>query len=190
MPRFSPSLVWHAFVETGLRFVVQQGTGWVRHQRHKHRRNAVPLSDQEFKHLSRFFDTETLRSVRVAHLLVLENPKLVGLLRLIGAGDTLDFSAASGVTYDDLILISQSRTDNNAPMSLLFHEMVHVAQYRVLGVRGFIERYVRGWADHGCAYLTIPLERDAYILQARYDTNPHGAFSVEDEVRRRLQENR
>jgi hypothetical protein len=128
--------------------------------------------------------------VRVARLPVLENPKLVGVLRLTGAGDTLDFSAASGVTYDDLILISELRTGDLTPMSLLFHEMVHVAQYRVLGVRGFIERYVRGWADNGCAYLTIPLERDAYVLQARYDSNPHTAFSVEDEVRRRLQESR
>ncbi len=190
MPRFSPSVVSRTLVETGLRFVVQQGTAWVRHQRHKHRRNAVPLTDEEFAQLSCFFDADTLRSVRVAHLPVLENPKLVGVLRLVGAGDTIDFSAASGVTYGDLILISQSRAVNITPMSLLFHEMVHVAQYRVLGVRGFIERYVRGWADNGCAYLTIPLERDAYVLQARYDTNPQRAFSVEDEVRRRLQDNR
>jgi hypothetical protein len=161
MPRFSPSVFARAFIETCLRFAVQQGTGWVRHQRHKHRRNAVPLSDEEFAQLSRFFEAETLRSVRIAYLPVLENPKLVGVLRLVGVGDTLDFSTASGVTYDDLILISRLRVDGIAPISLLFHEMVHVAQYRVLGVRGFIERYVRGWADHGYAYLTIPLERDA-----------------------------
>jgi hypothetical protein len=188
MPHFSPSVFSRALVETCLRFVVQQGTGWVRHQRHKHRRSAVPLSDEEFAQLSHFFEADTLRSVRVAHLPVLENPKLVGVVRLAGAGDALDFSAASGVTYDDLILISESCAGDLTPMSLLFHEMVHVAQYRVLGVRGFIERYVRGWADNGCAYLTIPLERDAYVLQACYDYNPHLPFSVEDEVRRRLLE--
>src|SRR4028119_2326498 len=110
MPRFSPSVVSRALVETCLRFAVQQGTGWVRHQRHKHRRHAVPLSDEEFAQLSRFFAADTLRNVRIAHLPVLENPKLVGVLRLLGAGDTLDFSAASGVTYDDLILISKSRS--------------------------------------------------------------------------------
>ncbi|HEX8234466.1 MAG TPA: hypothetical protein VF600_00770 [Abditibacteriaceae bacterium] len=190
MLRFSLPVLSRAFVETCLRFAVQQGTGWVRHQRHKHRRNAAPLSDEEFAHLSRFFEEDTLRSARIAHVPVLENPKLVGVLRLLGVGDTLDFGAASGVTYDDLILISQSRADTLAPMSLLFHEMVHVAQYRVLGVRGFIEHYMHGWANHGCAYLTIPLERDAYVLQARYDSNPQGAFSVEDEVRRRLHQGR
>jgi hypothetical protein len=43
-------------------------------------------------------------------------------------------------------------------------------------VRGFIERYVRGWADNGCAYLTIPLERDAYVLAGAHDSNPTRRF--------------
>jgi hypothetical protein len=185
MTRFIPSRLLAATRQIALRFVIQQGVGWVRFQQRRHGSAARPLNELEWAQLSRFFDAGTLCTVRVATVPELENPRIVALLRRWGMRDTLDFSTAAGVTYGDLILIAQAQGDV-PPVSLLFHEMVHVVQYRVLGVRGFIERYVRGWADNGYAYLTIPLERDAYALQRRYDAEPQQAFCVEAEVQQRL----
>ena len=33
--------------------------------------------------------------------------------------------------------------------ALLFHEMVHVVQYEVLGIETFVTRYVHGWFGQG-----------------------------------------
>ena len=53
-------------------------------------------------------------------------------------------------------------------------------------IADFVTRYIRGWAENGYDYHAIPLERDAYRLQERYERNPEQSFSVSEEVARRL----
>jgi hypothetical protein len=64
---------------------------------------------------------------------------------------------------------------------LRFHELVHVEQYRQLGVRRFAELYVRGFLDGG-GYEGIPVEINAYELGGRFEANPARKFSVQEEV--------
>jgi hypothetical protein len=64
---------------------------------------------------------------------------------------------------------------------LLFHELVHVEQYRQLGVPRFAELYVSGFLSSG-SYEAIPLEVNAYALGARYENDSAQHFSVADEV--------
>jgi hypothetical protein len=47
---------------------------------------------------------------------------------------------------------------------LLFHELVHVEQYRQLGIPRFSELCVRGFLNGG-SYEAIPLEVSAYTLE-------------------------
>ena len=92
-----------------------------------------------------------------------------------------------GITFVDTILVSQGHHPYDPPSpTLLFHELVHVVQYALLGRDALVERYVRGWAENGQKYFRIPLERDAYALQARYEALPQQGFSVQTEVRRQL----
>jgi hypothetical protein len=63
---------------------------------------------------------------------------------------------------------------------LLFHELVHVEQYRQLGIPRFAELYVRGFLGGG--YDGIPLEINAYDLDGRFERSPQARFSVADEV--------
>src|SRR5216684_3727654 len=72
---------------------------------------------------------------------------------------------------------------------LLFHELVHVEQYRQLGVRRFAEFYVRGFLAGG-GYNGIPLENNAYTLGECYERDPARQFSVADEVERWITEGR
>jgi hypothetical protein len=65
----------------------------------------------------------------------------------------------------------------------LFHEVVHVEQYRQLGISRFSELYVRGFLNGG-SYDAIPLEVSAYTLGGRFECDSRRVFSVEDEVRR------
>jgi hypothetical protein len=72
---------------------------------------------------------------------------------------------------------------------LLFHELVHVEQYRQLGIPRFSELYVRGFLNGG-SYEAIPLEVNAYTLEGRFERNPSRQFSVADEVAKWLAEGR
>jgi hypothetical protein len=56
-----------------------------------------------------------------------------------------------------------------------------VEQYRKLGVVQFSALYVRGFLAGG-GYEGIPLERNAYLLGERFETDPSTHFSVEQEV--------
>ena len=61
------------------------------------------------------------------------------------------------------------------------HELVHVVQYEKLGLEGFAAKYVQGFLRGG-TYEAIRLERNAYELDARFDTAPTKPFSVSHEV--------
>ena len=88
------------------------------------------------------------------------------------------------ITFKDVV-VSHEPFSN----SLLFHELVHVEQYRQLGIVRFSELYVRGFLNGG-SYEAIPLEINAYSLGARYQKSPDAYFSVEDEVRHWIRTNR
>ncbi len=92
-----------------------------------------------------------------------------------------------GITFEDTVLLSERYLgEDELSPRLLFHELVHVAQYRQLGIADFVSRYIRGWAENGYDYHAIPLERDAYRLLERYERNPEQPFSVSEEVAQRL----
>jgi hypothetical protein len=73
----------------------------------------------------------------------------------------------SGITYNDVYFL---RRDIACP-ALHFHELVHVVQYRRLGVERFLWAYSVGLALHG--YESSPLEKMAYDLQLEFE---HGIF--------------
>ena len=50
----------------------------------------------------------------------------------------------------------------------------------------FIEQYVNGWAACGMKYEMIPMEKEAFSLQARFGNGASGGFSVADVVSSRL----
>jgi len=64
---------------------------------------------------------------------------------------------------------------------LLFHELVHVVQYEKLGIVNFAAKYVNGFLSGG-SYEAIPLEMNAYQLDARFAAAPAETFSVSDQV--------
>jgi hypothetical protein len=76
----------------------------------------------------------------------------------------------AAITLGDTVVLNRRFVEEPAPVELLFHELVHVVQYEVLGVEAFTRRYVGGWASGGFSYANIPLERMAYRLQAEFET--------------------
>lgn len=75
---------------------------------------------------------------------------------------------ASATTLGPVILIRKAAAGNER---LIRHELVHVRQWRDLGVVGFLRRYLGAYAkwrlygyDHWAAYRRIPLEVEAEWL--------------------------
>ena len=145
--------------------------------------------DNERDELNRFFDLETLDKTRIKMVPIIENPDFYSTLNKKGIPEPMDLTTASGITYIDTVLISERYlTHQSQWLPLIFHELVHIVQYEVLGVQKFMEQYVFGWADHGFSYASIPMENDAFDLAAKYESNTRHGFSVINEVRLRLTE--
>ena len=174
-------------IQALVEFLIRKGADWVRAQRDLHRPTARPLSATEKAAFVGFFDTQTLDSARIKTVPVIQNPEFYNQLTTLGVRIPLDFTGMSGIAFEDTILLSTTQTSGDAPSaSFLFHELVHVVQYETLGLHAFVQQYIQGWAQNGFQYAAIPLERDAYELQSRYESQPQQAFSVSAEVRRRL----
>jgi hypothetical protein len=163
---------------------ISQVTGLVAQYISTHREKfaprAMPLSAQQRAAMNGFFTPQLLESAR---LLVLQgervaNPDFYPRLRSLGFNNLPDQSRMGAITFSDVV-VSQEAFSNG----LLFHELVHVEQYRQLGILRFSDLYVRGFLNGG-SYEAIPLEVNAYTLGGRFEANPRQRFSVEDEVRK------
>jgi len=96
-----------------------------------------------------------------------------------------DLGQTRGMTFGNLVLLSRRYP---CTASLYFHELVHVVQYQLLGFAGFMQRYMTGWVLEGFRYRDIPLEQDAFGLQAQFDRGE--VFPVMPEIQRRLAQRR
>jgi hypothetical protein len=147
---------------------------------------AISLSAEQRAAMNGFFSPQLLEGTR---LLVLQgervaNPDFYPMLRSLGFNNLPDQSTMAAITFSDVVVSHAPFTDG-----LLFHELVHVEQYRHLGIPRFSDLYVRGLLKGG-SYEAIPLEVNAYTLGGRFEQNPVRQFSVADEVRSWLAEDR
>lgn len=160
-------------------YLVDQGQAWVVAERARQRPDARSLTVEERQALAGFFSRRVLERVRVKRLPFIEDPGFYAKLDATQRPLVLRFRDMAALTLVDTILVAESRLPMTVRwLPVLFHEMVHVVQYDILGVHGFIDRYVRGWARNGFNYFNIPLEREAYALSARFESAPGDRFSV------------
>ncbi len=133
--------------------------------------------------MSGFFPRELLDLARIVVLdgIRLKNPPFHGLLKTLGFSNLLDLSQISAITFDYVIVSHQTFTND-----LLFHELVHVEQYRQLGIRRFSELYVRGFLAGG-GYDGISLESNAHELGSRFEADDQDRFSVAEVVAQWIQ---
>jgi len=104
------------------------------------------------------------------------DPILYPLVRVFGIQGMLEMSSIGAITLIDVVA-----HPDELDLGTLFHELVHVVQYRVLGLKEFARLYVRGFLERA-GYEGIPLERQAYQLGSRFERWPQRLFSVEEEV--------
>jgi hypothetical protein len=170
-----------------VQFLVENGQLWVAAQREAFQSKSNPISEQDRTVLCHYFGHAVLQGSRLAWADEIANPDFYADLERAGQPIPLDFRLMTGITFVDTIVISRSQFEGPATWRpLLFHELIHVVQYRVLGLDRFVQEYLNGWARNGFFYESIPLERMAYELQGRFD-RASGGFSAESEVVRALE---
>jgi len=146
---------------------------------------AVPLTQAQRAAMGGFFLPQVLDAARllVREGVRLEYPPFYRTLRRMGLSGLPHMSKISAMTFGEVVVSHVPFTDG-----LLFHELVHVEQYRQLGIRRFSELYVQGFLSGG--YDGIPLEVNARALRGRFEGNPRQQFSVAEEVARWIREDR
>jgi len=149
--------------------------------RHRNRLfpEARPIPPQTQAAFRDFFPQPVLEETRIVRASV-PNPRFYAFAKILGITGMLEMSAIGAITLVDVIAHA-----DNLSRSTLFHELIHVVQYRILGLRQFAKLYVRGFLEKG-GYDGIPLERQAYELEEEFSRNSKRGFSVEEDVKRRL----
>ena len=120
-----------------------------------------PVASLGFPRLPKYCSDALLGDARVVSVGKIPFPPIADW----GLSELADLSqmALSAVTYDGLVLVHQAlRTER-----VHFHELVHVVQWRTLGVDAFLLTYGAGVMQHGYAH--SPLEAIAYDLQSQFD---------------------
>jgi hypothetical protein len=151
---------------------------FITYQRDEYIRRCVPLTREQRAAMDGFFSPHLLDGMGLINLdgQRLANPTFYPLLADMGFVNLPDFSLMAAITFFDVVVSHVPFTNG-----LLFHELVHVEQYRRLGVSRFAELYVQGFLSGG-GYDGIPLEVHAYELGARFEARPRQQFAVSDEV--------
>jgi hypothetical protein len=165
---------------------VAQLTDWVAtyiaDQRSHFYERAQPIQPHHVNILRPFFRKEILSEVRVTRGRASE-PPFYSQLRALGIDNAPPFSDMAGITFQDVVVHVEPLTT-----PLLFHELVHVVQYKHLGLSGFAKHYVHGFLTGG-SYEEIPLEKQAYGLEDRFARNPSLPLSVEEDVTEWIRKN-
>ncbi|KQA12395.1 hypothetical protein XM60_17575 [Vibrio cholerae] len=85
-----------------------------------------------------------------------------------------------GITYKNLYFVKPHMASN---LALHVHELVHVAQWSMLGVQGFITRYISEVSSLG--YNNAPLELMAYEIDNKFQ-NGTEVFDILGIVKQRI----
>jgi hypothetical protein len=147
-------------------------------QREAYLPTGIPLTAEQRLALQGFLIQAVIDKARLVVLQNsrVQNPNFYPELWQLGFRNLPDFRSMAAITFGNVVVSHQPFTHG-----LLFHELVHVEQYRQLGIPQFSNLYVRGFLTGG-GYDGIPLEMNAYALGTRFEANPQLRFSVSDEV--------
>jgi hypothetical protein len=139
----------------------------------------ISLSPMQKHNVRGFFPERVLDTVKVLQLEDerIPNPPFQERARKRGYRLMLDFAHMAEITHPRLVIFQEKMTPR-----LLFHSLVHVVQYEMLGRERYLELYVRAFVETG-SYTTVPMEMQAFNMDERFTEDPTNIFSVEAEVR-------
>ena len=169
-------------------YLIREYQNWFYAQRQLHLPHARELSDLERARFGEYFDKKIFNLTRIAKVDRVSNPEFYGDLVRSGMPIPMNFTQAIGFTLIDCVLIRETLFDNSSAfISTLFHEMVHVVQFDILGPERMIELYTDFLIEGEYQYHSVPFERQAYALTDRF-VMEESSFPVRKIVERELKD--
>lgn len=143
-----------------------------------HREKALPVSEIGLKRLELFYPAHFLAEARVIPVgacpaLPLDSLGVSGIAMPDG-------DQARGITFRNCFFVQEGALSDE---TLHTHELVHAAQWKILGDTAFTLLYAYGLIQHG--YRESPLEEMAYGIDRRFSRGD-APFDVVDEVEKGL----
>ncbi len=175
-------------LEDSMPLIIKEVIAWIYQQRDLYSPAARHLEEEEKRQLKGYFKDRILDLTLIKTDQVLTNPPIYDMLAAQGIPvQGLDCSRFSAMTFINCVAVSHTFAKSQKPWRfLLFHEMVHVVQFDLLGTEKFIEQCLSGYVKNNFSYRDIPLEKTAYGLEARYKLDEQ--FTVHEEVAHQLQD--
>jgi len=169
------------FTQAEMAGLIAETVAWMQQQRDKYRPVCNALSEAVKVKLRPFFPGGILDSLRLKDLSktgeTIPYPPFYERVRAGGARVVPDAAHMTAIPFIDVALFNRQPT-----LRTVFHTLVHVTQFSVVGLQKVMEGYFRALNDSGL-WMVVPYEEQAYQLDARYTKEPADVFSVETEVR-------
>jgi hypothetical protein len=168
------------FTEGRILEMVAEVSAYMRQERDMYLRHSEPLATDLKKAIHGFFPQELLGRLKTITLeggARIPPPPFYAEAKAISGGRFPDFVHMRSITYLDVIVFH-----DQIDVRALFHGVVHATQMAVLRFDRYMDLYVRGFVKN-LSWLQIPLEDQAYRLDARFAENPEQVFSVEEEIK-------
>jgi len=174
------------FTQAKIAAMVAGVAAYMRQERDMYVRHSESLATRLRATIQAYFSPELLDRLKAItlHGARIPPPPFYLQAKEMSGGRFPDFVHMASITYIDVIVFH----DEIEPRAL-FHGTVHAAQMSVLGFEKYVDLYVRGFVKH-LSWLAIPLEEQAYKLEARFAADPEDKFSVEAEIKAWLEEGR
>jgi hypothetical protein len=152
---------------------------YLREQRERYLRSAVPLSPELKAAMWPYFSPELLDGVRIVQLNGerVANPPFHAEAKARGFVNLPEFTHLNSLTFLDVVVFNEKLTER-----ALFHALVHTVQFQVLGLELYCELFVRSFVNTKL-HFTVPLEAHAFSLESKFSRPAAERFSVEEQVR-------
>ena len=169
------------FSQAEIAGLVAEAVAWMQQQRDKYYPLSDPLSVHVKQQLRPFFSAEILERLRIRYVAetgeTIPYPPFYERVRAGGARVVPDAAHMTAIPFVDVALFNREPTPRT-----VFHTLVHVTQFTVLGLERVMKGYFQALNESGL-WMVVPYEEQAYQMDARFTKDPGDVFSVEAEVR-------
>jgi hypothetical protein len=161
-------------------------SSYLRDQRERYLPSAAPLSEQYQAMMRPHFSATLLDQVKVLELHGerVPNPPFYAEAKALGFVSLPDITHMNSLTFLDVLVFNEEVTQRS-----LFHALVHAVQFQVLGLDRYTELFVRSFVNTRL-HFRVPIEAHAFLLESKFARPAAKSFSVEDQVRLWLKQNR
>ncbi len=169
------------FSQAEIAGLVAEAVAWMQQQRDKYHPLSDPLAESVKHQLRPFFSGEILDRLKMKHVAAtgetIPYPPFYERVRAGGSRIVPDAAHMTAIPFVDVALFNREPT-----MRTIFHTLVHVTQFTVVGLEKVMKGYFQTLNESGL-WMVVPYEEQAYRMDARYTKDPSDIFSVEQEIR-------